>query len=475
MCSPELVHAYAQVTRGQAPVGSWVAALRSHLATGNCPRCARALSDYEAKLRRRRPMADDPALWRAEHLGLVEARRCAPRAFTDADAFLAHLREVPFDDRRTAFLRSHRRLRNPVLIDRFIDESYRHLGRNLAEAHAWLDFARQVIARLCSHGFPLRLLAGPSLRLDAHRANLLRVAGELGTAAAEFEMLAKDMRRFETPRTADCAELASLEASLRLDLRQFSRAVSLLGEARVGYRSLNDPAGLAKVHMQLAKAAFLQGHAVRALRNYSVADELIDSEQHPHLALLVQHNRAMILLDLGRCDEAETILEANRHRYASCDYQDFVAAQAWLEGRLCRFRDRFAEAETNLLVVRDRYLRRGLAFDVGLVSLDLAELYLAWGRHQEVPALAAMVIPIFRSQQVYHEALAAWLLFHRAAVAEQLTATRLSAFRRYLLFARHDPGYRFDETDALLAGADSRPGPRQRRPASTRRQRRRGT
>jgi tetratricopeptide (TPR) repeat protein len=475
MCSRELLHVYAQVARGQVPAGPWLAALRTHLATGTCHRCARALREYERELRRRpRRSSDDPTLWQAVHLGLVDPRHCLPRAFTDAEAFTAELREVPFGKRWTALLRSHRRMRNPVLIDSFVDESRRHLGGNLIEADAWLKLAGEVTARLCGHGFPLHLLAGGSLRIDAHRANLLRVAGGLTAAAARFEALATDGRRRETSRPGDNAEVASLEASLRMDLRQFPEAAALLADAERTCRHLGDSTGTAKILIQMGKCAFLQCAPEEALRYYDAAADLLAPDLEPHLYLLVQHNRADSLIDLGRADEAAAILNANRHRYAGYNQQDFPTALAWLEARIYRLRGGLAEAEASFLVARDRYLKRGLAFDAALVSLDLAELYLEWGRHQQVPPLAAMVIPIFQSQQVHHEALATWLLFQRATTAERLTAARLAGLRRYFHLARRDPAYHFDEADTLIGGQAFSSGPSSGRPVKAPRRRPRG-
>lgn len=56
-----------------------------------------------------------------------------------------------------------------------------------------------------------------------------------------------------------------------------------------------------------------------------------------------------------------------------------------------------------------------------LVSLDLAMILLERGDAGELKRLAAEMIPVFESRDDHRKALAAFLLFHKAAEAEQVT------------------------------------------------------
>lgn len=63
----------------------------------------------------------------------------------------------------------------------------------------------------------------------------------------------------------------------------------------------------------------------------------------------------------------------------------------------------------------------GLGLDAALVSLDLAMVFLDRGATGELKRLAAEMIPVFESRDDHRKALAAFLLFQKAAEAEQVT------------------------------------------------------
>jgi hypothetical protein len=80
-----------------------------------------------------------------------------------------------------------------------------------------------------------------------------------------------------------------------------------------------------------------------------------------------------------------------------------------------------------------------------MVSLDLALVYMKQGRVSDVRKIAEEMHPVFESQEVHREALAALLLFQQAAREERLTADRIETFIGYLKRARTNPSLRFRE------------------------------
>jgi hypothetical protein len=88
-----------------------------------------------------------------------------------------------------------------------------------------------------------------------------------------------------------------------------------------------------------------------------------------------------------------------------------------MRGRL----GQFELAEEMLKRVREGFVVEGIAYDVALVSLDLAALYLESGCTDEARELATESIPLFTSRGVHREALMAWNLFREAAERDALT------------------------------------------------------
>jgi hypothetical protein len=73
------------------------------------------------------------------------------------------------------------------------------------------------------------------------------------------------------------------------------------------------------------------------------------------------------------------------------------------------------------------------------------------------------MLPIFQTQGLHSELIAALLVFRQAALAEHLSAELLDRLRRYLLVARNDPHCRFVDARGPLLVADP---PRACRPRS---------
>ncbi|HYX24555.1 MAG TPA: hypothetical protein VFC23_10425, partial [Thermoanaerobaculia bacterium] len=100
-------------------------------------------------------------------------------------------------------------------------------------------------------------------------------------------------------------------------------------------------------------------------------------------------------------------------------------------------------ARTAFEEVRREFTERGMGYDTALVSLELAALDLEDGRTAEVKELAREMVTVFRAQEVQREALAALLLFRRAALKERATAELARDVAEFLNRLRHEPGLRF--------------------------------
>lgn len=116
----------------------------------------------------------------------------------------------------------------------------------------------------------------------------------------------------------------------------------------------------------------------------------------------------------------------------------------WIEGRIAGGLGRTAEAIEVLNRVRGELASEEIAFDTALVSLELAKLFASEGRAAEVKALARHMVPIFQSQQIHREALAALAFFQQAAERATVTVELAEGVRSYLERARRNPGLRFE-------------------------------
>lgn len=308
-------------------------------------------------------------------------------------------------------------------------------GEAPREALGWLALARAAAVSLAGGGFPRPLLAPALLRIEAHRANALRLAGELRRADRVFRALSADPRRAALADPAAHAELMSLEASLRIDLRELAEAERLLVRAGRLYRAIGDEVGKARTLLQRGSAAEYFGHPERALAFHRRATRLLDPEEEPSLAWAAVHNLADSLAKAGRPAEAAAVFAANEPLFRRQQDPSVRLRRAWTEAVIARSQERLDDAEALLAEVHDGWLALGRPYEAALATLDRAELHLVRRDWPEVRRQAGLLEAVFATQGVEREARAASILVHRAAREESLTVERLETLRRYLTAA----------------------------------------
>lgn len=431
------VSALARIYGGELPLAAAIPEL------ARSPAATRALDYLRSELRRLSLPPGHPLPWAAVCYGLDAPEHCARRDVARAERLVARLRRLAPTRRAFALERARASSQNPALIDALIAEARRALGNDPYDALAWLELVTCVIHRLITAGFPEPLLGPGRLRLAAHRANAYRVAGDLPEADRRFLALSTHPYRRELARLEIEAELLSLEASLRIDLRQFERAEDLLLTAADLYGRVGDRVGMARVLMQRGSVASYTGCVARAAACDRQAAELLDPTQDGALYLMCRKNLADTLIELDRPAEAAALLASARELLDQAE-EPLRLRWHWVEARIARAEHRHDAAERLLLEVCEGFLAHHRPYDAALATLDLTEIDLARGDWKRVRRRAAMLAPIFEARGVHREAQAALILFQQAANAERLTTEFLGRLRRYLHFAPRDPRLRFD-------------------------------
>jgi tetratricopeptide (TPR) repeat protein len=375
------------------------------------------------------------------------AAELAARERTRAEADFRRLTDAGSAEERAMMIRrSVRGMRSPLLVERLLEEACSVRGASPRRALELADSALLVVRRLpvstTLSDTAFRLV----VRVNACRANLLRILGDLQTAASLWRLITAYRRRHPLESAHDVAELLSLEASLRIDLRQWADAEALLTDAGRIYEASGDTAGAAKVLLQRGAVADYSGQTALALELFRRVADLLDLDAEPVLCLLGRKNEANALVDLGRPAEARAVLAAHpglleRHGDAPTRLR-----WQWTEARIDRAEGRFAEAAAGFNEVGNGLLSLGRPYDAALLLLDTAELHLVRGEWREVKRLAGRLEAVFEACGVHLEARKALILFQQAARAESLTTDFIAGLRRYLLVGKNDPRFRFDGT-----------------------------
>jgi tetratricopeptide (TPR) repeat protein len=256
------------------------------------------------------------------------------------------------------------------------------------------ELAVAVAFRLRDGCYPRRLIADLRGRAQACLAGARRVAGDLDGAWEALERCEDELDR----GSGDPLEIAILHRStgdLLLDLWRLEDAYDAYALAADIYAEVDDADQHAQVLVQLALA--------KGPREPESAIGLLEAalaEMAPHpdrrIELRALHSKTWLLNDLGRPDEAATLLARTRRLYQRLGDPATLARLHWLEARIAHRLGRSGDAELVLRRLWHRLHDLELPLDLCLLSADLVEVYAAQGKAREALPLARTFYPMLK-------------------------------------------------------------------------------
>jgi hypothetical protein len=258
----------------------------------------------------------------------------------------------------------------------------------------------------------------------AERGNARRVADDLVHAEADLKQaLDRASAGTECPRIL--ARLLDLTASLRIDQRRFDEASKLLDWVHYIYLEMGERHEAGRALISKSNAASYALDLQEAVRLLGLGLMLIETERDPHLVLAVVHNLAYHLIDDERAEEARGLMRESRPLYAAYGGSVDQLKARWLEGRIAMRLSDLAEAEQAFQDVRTGFTEVGVTYDIALVSLELAEIWLDQGRNREIQTLLDDTVTTFRARGIRREAIATLLMLRESAERQSITTALL--------------------------------------------------
>lgn len=433
---------YRLVLTGHLPPRTLVNALHRHLLQV-CDDCS---AQWQAAAPRiaaisppKRTAASDTASIEPSGKALEREARRLRLARRWAREDLMRLLATPPERWRDLVNRARTRFRSRSVVELIVEHG-RELTRSQPRRAAELLAFVPELLPLVPGGLETAWGRGLAVRAEARRANALRVTGDLAAASSLFAEVRRRLAASPAGEPTVYAEIASLEASLRRDERQFEEAAVLLDRAVLVYHEAGESEELARVLIQRADVAQYSERHEDALADLARARTLLDPERHTFLYLFTVTGSVPTLLELGRPAEAERVLLDAEDAFAAAIEPWWALRFRYLQGRAAFGQGDHGRAVRLLGEARQGFLDQKLPYDAAAASLDLALVHLDRGDTGEVQRLARQIAPIFRAVGVQREALATLRVFHQATVEE--ARRHVTALRTHLATARAERGRR---------------------------------
>jgi tetratricopeptide (TPR) repeat protein len=281
-------------------------------------------------------------------------------------------------------------------------------------------------------------------RAWAGLGNAQRIRAHFPEAEEGFARAERLLRK-GTGDPLEKAQVLLLKSSLRGSQHRFREAFRLLDRVAAIARKNGESQLSGKASIARGFLVGLANDPEAAMRHLAAGLREIDPVSDPRLFMVAQHNLILCLTESGRYEEAQELLEKARPVYQQVGDQMSLLRLRWLEGKIGIALGHFAAAEETLRDVRKQLVEQELGFDAALLSLDLAHILAHQGRSGELLCLAEEMIPLFRCQEIHREALAALLMFRKAAEMERATLGLIREVSQYLQETRTARGLRSRE------------------------------
>jgi tetratricopeptide (TPR) repeat protein len=274
---------------------------------------------------------------------------------------------------------------------------------------------------------------------DLDRAMIARIVASDLLGADEAMGRAETLLQQGTGDPLQEARLFEMETNLRCAQRRFPEALSASKRAEARYALIEDRHKVGSVLIERAAVLTkMDDHAqTEALLLRSL--ELLDAQRDERLPLMVKAQLALSFNAVGRFTEARQMLSGLAAAFAHLGDNLSTLRVHWLEANAAAGLQESLRAEALLCEVRSGFTTAEIPYDVALVSLDLAVLYLEQGRIEEVKAIARDIASVFLALQIRRETYAAALLFQRAVETETVTLVLAKRFAQYLRAAQSNP------------------------------------
>lgn len=320
---------------------------------------------------------------------------------------------------------------------------------DLGEMVSLTWYACLVAGRLGRDGYTASQVADFQARAYGEHCNAQRAAHRLREAEEAFVRAvecwkegSKDFRLW--------VRLMDVRASMLGAQHRTDEALDVLDDVFEGYSQLGDRHSAGRA--QVARGFYIGygGDPEGGVRLLDEALELLDGPREPDLVAMAIHNRIWLLMECGRFRQARADLWRHRRwveAYRGLGQLPKIRVAA-LEARINAGLGELDRAERALRSALDGLAAEELRVLRGVVSLELAVVWMRQGRLAEATALAAETAASLLAFGVPREAQKALNVLLAAIEGQAATAALVQEVVDFLRRGEHAPQARFEMSDS---------------------------
>ncbi len=405
-----------------------------HLASC-CPGCERELGDLAALY--------EEGFLPADFI-VTELDLFLGRSRQEAPALLGEILSFELDEAKAKAERDER-FHSWGLAEALCKKSHEVAGQNPERSLHIGNLAKACAERISCPVLPSDCIFEIRMLAEAHAGNALRNMDELRCARKSFQKAEALWANTQAQLFPYRERVLSLRASLEIDERQFEEALDSLAEGlelvRVAPTEDSDLLAILLIQKYLIQA--YSGQELEAVNSLDEAAKILEPFGPSRLSYIVLQNRLDYLSRVGKFRKADALLPQVHKMSATLGLPADTVRLAWTKGRIALGTGKPELAIKLFRAARRSFLEVRKGYDAALVSLELATAYFNQGKMEHVRRLALEMLPVFQSQDIHREAIAALALFQQAAVTEQVTNLMLRDLVTYFHKAQTNPDLRF--------------------------------
>lgn len=239
--------------------------------------------------------------------------------------------------------------------------------------------------------------------------------------------------------TIEQADIFRRRSYLEMALSNFENALTLADSAIEIYRLEGDLFDRTYLGWSYAARGHIyseMGQPNRTLIDFTTALGLMDPRKDPQNYYSLVHNLAFLMAEAGSPDELGAALELLRaayRRFSGFSKRHLAKYKLrWLQGMAQVRFGAVRQAEQYFLKARAGLVSLGAPYEVAMISIDLAMIYLPERRFDELARLTRETYRLFQAMSADKKALATLALWGQALREETLTLEFLMSSRHAL-------------------------------------------